>query len=403
MEPLHVSDMRRLKVVCNQPCPNVNEELSKILNELWKLDVNRLKAGKDYTISLQRYHPTPNTAKQGCSTPGPEGHRVCWYPLQPSITPPDVTNLADPKSKQTDTDTVHCRHSQDPQISSFYRTTSGKAGFVEYGSNNARDRARAPLFSYVNEDKLKSLETYAHFINLLDNYEMSTGKAEMVTSEELMEERLFLDSIMETEVMKSAHRYLASKGQSSTDPDRFKTQLYDIWFRLYHRDRSGGMVCFAVEDSAVLGFVLNEKVTQPGGARLHVGVGHVFVGETRQGREIMGFHNWVQFYLQEKHGNVDYKGYRARDKKDMPDEDDHVLNLQFSWKGLVKPVGSSFIGVSPEFEVALFTIVFLISNDKVTNVIVQVDEYHLEVVVYRYGRSIGTSYPKLLTSNNRPL
>ncbi|KAI1905433.1 hypothetical protein AGOR_G00016130 [Albula goreensis] len=286
--------------------PNVNEELSKILNELWKLDSNRLKPGKDYTISLQ-----------------------------------------------------------------------GKAGFVEYGSNNARDRARAPLFSYVNEDKLRSLETYAHFINLLDNYEMSTGKAEMVTSEELMEERLFLDSIMETEVMKSAHKYLVSKGQSSTDPDRFKTQLYDIWFRLYHRDRSGGA------DSC--------------------GFEHVFVGETRQGREIMGFHNWVQFYLQEKHGNVDYKGYRARDKKDMPDEDDHVLNLQFSWKGLVKPVGSSFIGVSPEFEVALFTIVFLISNDKVTNVIVQVDEYHLEVVVYRYGRSIGTSYPKLLTSNNRPL
>lgn len=133
------------------------------------------------------------------------------------------------------------------------------------------------------------------------------------------------------------------------------------------------------------------------------GFEHVFVGEAKHGREIMGLHNWVQFYLQEKHGHVDYKGYKARDNKDTPDEDDHVLNLQFSWKGLVKPVGSSFIGVSPEFEVALFTIIFLMSTEKMTSVVVKVDEYVLELVVCRHGQSIGTSYPKLLSSNNRDL
>lgn len=36
---------------------------------------------------------------------------------------------------------------------------------------------------------------------------------------------------------------------------------------------------------------------------------HVFVGETRGGEEVIGFHNWIQFYLQEKAGNVDYQGY----------------------------------------------------------------------------------------------
>lgn len=68
----------------------INQELSDVLNELWKLDVNRMKAGKDYKINLQ-----------------------------------------------------------------------GKAGFVAEGSNNARDSARAPLFSYVDEKKLKSVDTYA--------------------------------------------------------------------------------------------------------------------------------------------------------------------------------------------------------------------------------------------------
>ncbi|XP_064175741.1 uridylate-specific endoribonuclease C-like [Anguilla rostrata] len=284
----------------------VNQDLSKVLNELWTLDYNRLKPGTDYAISLQ-----------------------------------------------------------------------GQAGYVRRGSNQASDHAHASLFSYVNEQKLKSIATYAHFINLLDNYEMSTGTAETVTRQEMAENHLFLDAILQTEVMKHAHRYLVSRRLSPADPLKFKEQLYDIWFRLYHRDRQGG------EDSC--------------------GFEHVFVGETRHGAEIMGFHNWVQFYLQEKCNHVDYKGYKARDRKSTPDEDDHVLNLQFSWKGLVKPVGSSFIGVSPEFEVALFTIVFLMSNERVTNAIVQVDEYHLEVVVTRHGRSIGTSYPKLLSSNNRPL
>ncbi|KAG7320420.1 hypothetical protein KOW79_016273 [Hemibagrus wyckioides] len=285
--------------------PAVDQELSAILNELWKLDVNRVKPGKDYTINLQ-----------------------------------------------------------------------GKAEYVAQGSNNARDKANASLFTYVNENKLKSIATYASFINLLDNYEMSTGVAEKVTSEEMEENNIFLNAVLQTQVMKRAHGYLVSKGQASPDVAQFKRQLFDIWFKLYHRDRSGG------EDSC--------------------GFEHVFVGETKYGKEIMGLHNWVQFYLQEKLNCIDYKGYKARDK-DMPDANDHVINLQFSWKGLVKPSGSSFIGVSPEFEVALFTIIFLKSNERVTNAIVKVDEYLLEIVVYRHGRAIGTSYPKLLSSNNRDL
>uniref|UniRef100_A0A8C6WRL5 Uridylate-specific endoribonuclease n=1 Tax=Neogobius melanostomus TaxID=47308 RepID=A0A8C6WRL5_9GOBI len=203
------------------------------------------------------------------------------------------------------------------------------------------------------------------FINLLDNYEMSTG-----------ENRLFIDAVVESEVMKCAHKYLVRKGHSSSNTNEFKRQLYDIWFKLYHRERGDG------EDSC--------------------GFEHVFVGETRNHQKILGLHNWVQFYLQEKHGHVDYKvvyGCPAF----QPDEDDHVLNLQFSWKGPVKPIGGAFIGVSPEFEMALFTIIFLMSNEKMTSVETKIDEYVLELIVYRHGRSIGTSYPKLLSSNHRDL
>ncbi|XP_042324763.1 poly(U)-specific endoribonuclease-A-like isoform X2 [Sceloporus undulatus] len=253
----------------------------------------------------------------------------------------------------------------------------GKAGFVQQGSNVARDSASEPLFHNVNEQRLKNTETYSAFISLLDNYETSTGMAEMVTPEERAENNRFLDAVLKTEVMKIAHRYLVGKNWSNPDLKNFKTQLYDIWFHLYSREgRKGPDSC---------------------------GFEHVFVGETKQGHEILGLHNWVQFYLQEKLNHIDYKGYVARKKKSRPDEDDQVLSLQFSWKGLVKPMGSTFIGVSPEFEFALYTVIFLQSNERVTRQRVRIEEYELEIVVYRHGQYIGTAYPVLLSSNNEDL
>lgn len=240
----------------------------------------------------------------------------------------------------------------------------------------APDRAPRPLFSNVNETKLSLIPTFAHFVKLLDNYEMSTGVAEGVSPEEVQENNLFLDAVLQTAVMKRAHQYLVLKGKSNSDLRQFKSQLYLIWFKLYHRNRNTGM------DSS--------------------GFEHVFVGETKTGSEIIGFHNWLQFYLQEKHGHLDYKGYKAR-VQDIPDQDDHVLNLQFSWHGLVKPVGSAFVGASPEFEMALFTVVFLMNTDRSTNVLVNIDQCQMELVVIRHGRSLGTAYPRLLSSNSRHL
>jgi hypothetical protein len=43
------------------------------------------------------------------------------------------------------------------------------------------------------------------------------------------------------------------------------------------------------------------------------GFEHVFVGEIKKhddgSLEVSGFHNWIQLYLSEKGGNLDYKGY----------------------------------------------------------------------------------------------
>ena len=49
--------------------------------------------------------------------------------------------------------------------------------------------------------------TYKTFIALLDNYESETGLEEVVTEKEHDENWAFLDAIMETNVMKIAHRF----------------------------------------------------------------------------------------------------------------------------------------------------------------------------------------------------
>ncbi|KAF7237680.1 Poly(U)-specific endoribonuclease-A [Varanus komodoensis] len=196
------------------------------------------------------------------------------------------------------------------------------------------------------------------FISLLDIYEASTGVAELVTPEETAENNRFLDAVLETEVMLVV-------------AISYFNYIFKNPFLLYRPDSCG--------------------------------FEHVFVGETKRGHVILGLHNWVQFYLEEKLKHIDYKGYMARKNKCWPDEDDQVLSLQFSWKGLIKPVRSTFIGVSPEFEFALYTVVFLQSNEKMTRQKVRIEEYDLEIVVYCHGEHIGTAYPILISSNNEDL
>lgn len=58
----------------------------------------------------------------------------------------------------------------------------------------------------------------------------------------------------------------------------------------------------------------------------------------------------------------------------------------------VKPVGSTFVGTSPEFEIALYTIMFLCAPMQTTDV--HIDDMKVEVTCYKHGLNLGTSFPK---------
>ncbi|KAK0152936.1 Poly(U)-specific endoribonuclease-B [Merluccius polli] len=246
----------------------------------------------------------------------------------------------------------------------------GKAG--EMAMNDDNDGAGFPLFTFVDENIFKK-ETFLAFISLLDNYVSDTGEPEIVTPEEEAENHKFLDSLVQTPTMKIAHKYLVEKHLSPENEKDFKKQLYRIWFELYARKGSSR------PDSS--------------------GFEHVFVGETRGGRTVIGFHNWIQLYLQEKLGHIDYKGYSVNANSPQPDENKHIMALQFSWKNGIKPKGSIFIGVSPEFEFALYTLCFLSSPNE--HVKVQFSLYDVEIVCHHYNQKhIGTTYPMLVRYQN---
>lgn len=234
------------------------------------------------------------------------------------------------------------------------------------------DAADDPLFTYVDRNALKR-PTYRAFMALLDNYKAETGQAENVTSHEKTENWTFLKTIMQTAPMQFCHKYLHAKkpGEVPADAMDFMRLLYTIWFDLYKRER--------------------------GGPRDSSGFEHVFVGEVKDG-SVTGFHNWIQFYMEEKKGDLDYRGYikpRSRSEA-QADSDDHVLTLQFAWRGVEKFVGTSFVGVSPEFEMALYTTCFLLGDEE-NEVVLDTgsDEFVLNVKCYRMARDkIGTSFPE---------
>jgi poly(U)-specific endoribonuclease len=123
----------------------------------------------------------------------------------------------------------------------------------------------------------------------------------------------------------------------------------------------------------------------------------VFVGEIKDDK-VSGMHNWIRFYLEEKAGSIDYKGYiKPRGSGEAEtNSDDHVLTLQFDWHGHPKMVGTSFIGTSPEFEMAIYTLCFLLGEeDNHITLDTGSDVFELNIRCYKMARDkIGTAFPE---------
>lgn len=242
-------------------------------------------------------------------------------------------------------------------------------------SYQEQDSASAPLFTSVNPNAFQSRPTYTAFCSLLDNYERTTGVAEKVTQQEQAEEMAFLNAVTATPPMQYVHQYLARKNLVAVQVEEFKRQLHQMWFSPYSRSNVRDDTC---------------------------GFEHVFVGEVDEGK-VVGFHNWIQFHFEERAQRVNYLGYllprgRQGEGQVQADESERLISLQFAWGPERKEVSSIFIGTSPEFELALYTLCFVAGAEEN---IVTIAGYEVKIRTYhihsKYGDKVGSSFPELLS------
>jgi len=223
---------------------------------------------------------------------------------------------------------------------------------------SARDVSNQPLFYSVNTNVFTK-PTFKAFIAILDNYEYDITKSESISTHEINENRHFLNAVLRTPAMQAVYSYLRSKNKVSSQT-QFKSKLYEMWFEMYYRSNVRGSSGFE----------------------------HVFVGETKTRDSIVsGFHNWIQFYLQEKKGNLNYYGF-LKTSRTSP----YLSLVKYTWHNQIKHIGSAFFGTSPEFEFSLYSLVYMLGHEKL--------EFSLDgikVSVKCFGmnrnRNIGTCYP----------
>ncbi|RLN09482.1 poly(U)-specific endoribonuclease-B-like [Panicum miliaceum] len=250
------------------------------------------------------------------------------------------------------------------------RLTPGKDYTIECGEGkkvyHKDDKASENLFSWL-EDSVLRRPTYSRFCALLDNYNPHQGYKESVTQQDKHEEAAFIEEISRSAPIKYLHRYLVMKEAMSQDYEDFKKVLTSLWFDLCGR---GGC------SSSSSAFE------------------HVFVGEIKgQKQEIMMvLLTNMQFYLEESNGNVDYQGYIfPRRRGELPDSETQLLTIQFEWHGVLKSVSSTLIGVSPEFEIALYTLCFFAGGEDNH---VDIGPYSVNIKCYRLGdNKIGSAFP----------
>ncbi|CAG8477374.1 9756_t:CDS:2 [Diversispora eburnea] len=203
------------------------------------------------------------------------------------------------------------------------------------------------LFQFVSKQSFQ-IPTIKYFCALLDNYIPQTGIAEKVDNSELKENSQFIKEVMKTAPMKYA----------------YKAKLIKLWFDMYARQGHSG-------DSSAFE--------------------HVFLGEVRDG-EAKAFHNWIAIYFYEKAGKFDYKSF-------VPMKEGNRRLITVSYE---KTFSTSFIGTSPEFEISLYTLLFLLGREDTR---VTLDDININLKLYNFyersdrekkNRLLGSAFPMIL-------
>lgn len=104
----------------------------------------------------------------------------------------------------------------------------------------------------------------------------------MVTKQEDIEENEFINNIMKTDAMLHVMHFLSIKGFFANDLQSHQNILKEIWFHPYSRGK---------------------------GINSSSGFEHVFIGERKPRKGIIGLHNWIFFSFGELSNKINYLGF----------------------------------------------------------------------------------------------
>ncbi|BHF82764.1 hypothetical protein SprV_0802590300 [Sparganum proliferum] len=234
------------------------------------------------------------------------------------------------------------------------------------GSREISDRAPEPLFTFVDEARLNSTPTYRRFIALKECFLPSLLDEDGNNPEKERLQEAFLESVIQTDVMMEAKRFLAKRHLAPSDQSSFKSFLRTLWFSPYKRGKR--------ENSC--------------------GFEHVFLGE-RRGKKVFGLHYWLTFYLREKSGEINYLGHSKQSRNPIS----ALYTVAFRWDEIfMKNFDRFLVGTSPEFDMALYTVVFLTASERTPKqfrlgVSLKYNNSRIAIQCYRMEqKTIGTCY-----------
>lgn len=204
----------------------------------------------------------------------------------------------------------------------------------ETKEDGTTDDASLPLLDVKPE--AYEIPTIKNTLALHDNYEMDVKTKETVTPEERKEESELLDNFLGTDVFKAAMKFLVEKEFIPNDEYEFKDTLRRIWFSQFQR----------VE-----------------GEPSSSGFEAVFLAE-KLDSYMIGPQSWIYFAKQEAQKKLDYRGY-IKDTK-LGDKGEAIkVRTAFNIPDTKHSVTTLLVGLSPELEMALYTVCFYVRPNDV--------------------------------------
>lgn len=203
---------------------------------------------------------------------------------------------------------------------------------INVSQRSNEDKAGNRLIYYLKWELMRRRPTFRTFTDLLSSFKPSPeGSSSQVR--DLMQARdniqNFLTEVLKTRVFNELFWFLVRNKYIPPNKAKFGQGIFDIWF--------------------------NGKNTSQ---RSLSAFQKVFVGETVFNPRKISFRNWIQFYSLELKISLNYYGYVRFWKNDPM-----IISPMFSWRRGTAVSDNIFVGTSPEFELALYTLCFYLNPD----------------------------------------